>query len=108
MPLVARRATSGVDLKCEAHAVPGPRTGRRMATFFFARPPLTPQRHTATRMDLWAALGPRIIRRVPRGRVPQGGRVFDTMNARADGRGECSFSGAGKTQTLCLVAAQVF
>ncbi len=46
---------------------------------------------------------------VPREKIPQGVKVFDTMNARAETVGEKrSFSGAWKKQQLCLIPAQAF
>lgn len=46
---------------------------------------------------------------VPRKHIPQGVRVFDTMNARVETVGEKrSFSGAWKMQQLCLIPCEAF
>jgi putative SOS response-associated peptidase YedK len=46
---------------------------------------------------------------VPRKRIPQGVKVFDTMNARAESVGEKrSFSGAWKNLQLCLIPCESF
>ncbi|WP_322092835.1 SOS response-associated peptidase [Paraburkholderia bannensis] len=46
---------------------------------------------------------------VPRKHIPQGVRVFDTMNARAETVGEKrSFSGAWKKLQLCLIPCESF
>ncbi|WP_408734105.1 SOS response-associated peptidase [Paraburkholderia bannensis] len=46
---------------------------------------------------------------VPRKHIPQGVRVFDTMNARAETVGEKrSFSAAWKKQQLCLIPCEAF
>ncbi|WP_408585428.1 SOS response-associated peptidase [Paraburkholderia bannensis] len=46
---------------------------------------------------------------VPRKHIPQGVRVFDTMNARAETVGEKrSYSGAWKKQQLCLIPCEAF
>ncbi len=46
---------------------------------------------------------------VPRKHIPEGVKVFDTMNARAETVGERrSFSGAWKKQQLCLIPCDAF
>jgi putative SOS response-associated peptidase YedK len=46
---------------------------------------------------------------VPRRRIPEGVKPFDTMNARAETVGERKhFSGAWKSQQLCLIPAKWF
>nr|WP_213308906.1 SOS response-associated peptidase family protein [Paraburkholderia sacchari] len=46
---------------------------------------------------------------VPRKHIPEGVKLFDTMNARSETVGEKrSFSGAWKKQQLCLIPAEAF